>query len=67
MSARKSRKPGVPVYDEPRPKLRLLPTVPERVRPEPDPELKATLDDMNRRYRVQRTRVETGDDAPDAA
>ncbi len=67
MSARKPRKPGLPVYDELPPKLRLLPTVPERVRPEPDPELKAILDDMNRRYRVQRTRVETGDDTPDAA
>jgi hypothetical protein len=67
MSARKPRKPGLPVYDEPRPKLRLLPTVPERVRPEPDPELKAILDDMQRRYKVQRTRITLDDHEPEAA
>jgi hypothetical protein len=35
--------------------------------PVPDPELKATLDEMNRRYRVQRERAAAGDDTPDAA
>ncbi len=32
-----------------------------------DPELIATLDDMNRRDRVARERIEAEDDAPDAA
>jgi hypothetical protein len=39
----------------------------DRPRPAPDPELKATLDDMNRRYRVQRERIESEDNTPDAA
>jgi len=48
--------------------LRAVPQSPEdRPRPAPDPELKATLDDMNRRYRVQRERSQAGDDTPDAA
>ena len=32
-----------------------------------DPELKALLDDLNRRYRVLRERLAVEDDAPDAA
>jgi len=68
MSARKPRLPGVPVYDEPRPKLRLLlPAEPERARPEPDPELKAALDDMQRRYKVRRTRITLDGHDPEAA
>ncbi len=35
-----------------------------RSRPAPDPELKAVLDDLNRRYRVMRERLEGEDDAP---
>ena len=37
--------------------LRLVKT-PETKRPEPSPELKAMLDDMRRRYRVNRERPE---------
>ncbi len=35
--------------------------------PSLDPELKATLHDMKRRYRVTRERLKAGDEAPDAA
>ena len=35
--------------------------------PAPDPELKAVLDDMKRRYRVQRERLDQGPDDKDAA
>jgi len=38
-----------------------------RPRPEPDPELKAALDDMQRRYKVQRTRITLDDQGPEAA
>lgn len=47
--------------------LRVVPQTDQRAKPTPDPELKATLDDINRRYRVQRERIEAGDDTPDAA
>jgi hypothetical protein len=74
MSADKSprtRKAGEPAYPKQKPALRLLKpksdcSTTSRIT-ELSEEVKATLDDMNRRYRVQRTRVETGDDAPDAA
>ena len=38
-----------------------------RRRPAPDPELKAVLDDLKRRYCVMRERLEGETDAPDAA
>jgi hypothetical protein len=47
--------------------LRVVPQTDQRRQPAPDLELKATLDDMNRRYRVQKERTEPGDDTPDAA
>lgn len=47
-------------------RLRLIKT-PETKRPEPDPELKATLDDMSRRYRLQRRRMERDSGGNDAA
>jgi hypothetical protein len=47
--------------------LRVVPQTAQRRQPAPDPELKATLDDMNRRYRAQRERIGTGNDRPDAA
>ena len=65
MSVNKQRKASQPVYRKP--KLRLLPSPVERPRPEPDPELKEVFDDMCRRYRVQRERVEREPDGKDAA
>jgi hypothetical protein len=47
-------------------RLRLIKT-PETKRPEPSPELKATLDDMRRRHRIQRERIEREPDGKDAA
>jgi len=74
MSTNKSprtRKAGEPAYPKQKPALRLLKPKSEcsttsRIT-ELSEEVKATLDDMNRRYRVQRTRIEVEDDAPDAA
>ncbi|MBC7930259.1 MAG: hypothetical protein H7Z38_06775 [Rubrivivax sp.] len=62
-----AHKPGVPVYEEPRPRLRLLPAESGRTRPEPDPELRAVLDDLRRRYQVQRAQLERDGDEPEAA
>ena len=64
---RRTRKAGAPVYAEPRAPLRLVPAEPARPRPEPDPELKAVLDDMRRRYSVQRARLDDGGEEPEAA
>jgi hypothetical protein len=47
--------------------LRVVPQTDQGHQPTLDPELKATLDEMNRRYRVQRERNEAEDDTPDAA
>jgi hypothetical protein len=47
-------------------RLRLLKT-PEMKRPETSPELKAMLDDMQRRYRVNRERTEHDPGGKDAA
>jgi hypothetical protein len=65
LSANKQRKAGQPVYRKPT--LRLVPSPDERKPPAPDPELKEVLDDMRRRYRVQRERIEQGPDGKDAA
>jgi len=46
--------------------LRLIKT-PEAKRPEPSPELKATLDDMRRRYRAGRERLRREPEGKDAA
>jgi hypothetical protein len=46
--------------------LRLIKT-PEPKRSEPSPELKAMLDDMQRRYRVSRERAERDPGGKDAA
>jgi hypothetical protein len=67
MSTNKSRKASIPVSTEPQPSLRALPQPATRPRPAPDPELRALLDDMQRRYRVQRERLNLGDDEPEAA
>jgi hypothetical protein len=47
-------------------RLRLV-KVPETKRPETSPELKAMLDDMRRRYRVNRERTERDPGGRDAA
>jgi hypothetical protein len=65
LSTNKQRKAGQPVYRKPQ--LRLVPSPEERQRPEPDPELKEVLDDMRRRYRVQRGRLNAGGDKPEVA
>ena len=66
MSANKPRKAGQPVYRKP--DLRLVPSPDEERKPQaPDPELKEVLDDMRRRYRVQRERIGREPDGKDAA
>ena len=47
--------------------LRVITNAEEHKPIEVDPELKAMLDDMNRRYSVQRVRLNNVDDTPDAA
>jgi hypothetical protein len=67
MSSDRHRKAGAPAFPRREPTLRLVRNPDERPRPEPDLELKATLDDMNRRYRVQRGRMERDSGGNDAA
>jgi hypothetical protein len=67
VSANKQRKPGEPVYRKPESGLRLVKSPDTRPRPAPDPELQAVLDDMKRRYRVQRERAARDDGGKDAA
>jgi hypothetical protein len=60
------RKAGQPAYRKPQ--LRLVPSPDNERKPsELDPALKEVLDDMRRRYRVQRERTERGPDDRDAA
>ena len=47
--------------------LRLIKNPEERLRPTVDPELKAMLDDLKRRYRVLHQRLEDDGDTPGAA
>jgi hypothetical protein len=66
LSANKQRKAGQPVY--PKPTLRLVPSLEgERKSQVPDPALKEVLDDIRRRYRVQRGRIERSPEGKDAA
>lgn len=67
MSVSKPRKAGEPAFPQPKPGLRLIKPVDERKPPQPDAELKELLDDMNRRYRRQRERIERDPDGKDAA
>ena len=67
MSANKQRKPGEPVYRKTESGLRLVKSPDARSAPAPDTELRAALDDMKRRYRVQRERLDRGPDDKDAA
>jgi hypothetical protein len=64
VSAERKDEPGI---DRPTAsRLRLVKT-PETKRPETSPELKAMLDDMRRRYRVNRERAERDPGGKDAA
>jgi hypothetical protein len=47
--------------------LRVISSAEARNRPNTDPEMKAVLDEMNRRNRVRHARPEGEDDTPDAA
>lgn len=65
------RKAGEPAYPKSKPALQLLKPSSEcsttRLIPELSEEVRATLDNIRRRYRVRRERAATGDDTPDAA
>ena len=63
MSANKQRKPGEPVYRKPESGLRLV----KSPHSQPDPELKAMLDEMKRRHPGQRVRPDRGLDDKNAA
>lgn len=73
MSAKapRRRKAGEPAYPSQKPALQLLKPSSEcsttRLISELSHEVKATIDDMRRRSRVARERIEAGDDTPDAA
>ena len=47
--------------------LRVISNAGERARPDADPEMKAVLDDMRRRYRVMHERLDSDGDTPEAA
>ncbi len=67
MSTRKPHQAGTPVYAEPQPRLRLVARTDQRPQAKPDPELRALLDEMQRRDRVQRERQTDAPDEPEAA
>lgn len=67
MSANNLRKAGAPAFPRRAPTLRLLKNPDERLRPEPDPELKAAVEDLNRHARAQRERSRREPDCKDAA
>jgi hypothetical protein len=67
VSADKLRKAGAPVFRRQGPKLRLVSSSDERPRPTIDPELKAIIEDMNRRLRARCERIERDPGGKDAA
>lgn len=67
MSADKLRRAGEPAFPEKKTGLRLVKSPAERPRPKPDPELKAIVEDLNRRARAQRERIEREPGGNDAA
>jgi hypothetical protein len=67
VSEQKPRRAGEPAFPSKKPGLRLVKSPDERPVFEPDPALKAMLDDMRRRYRVQRGRAERDPEGDDAA
>jgi len=66
VSAERKDEPDAPERPEAGRQLRLIKT-PEAKCPEPSPELKATLEDMRRRYRVSRERMGRDPGGKDAA
>jgi len=58
MSINKPRRVGAPAFPERRPGLRLVKNPDGRPSPEPDPELKAIIDDLRRRDGSRRERIE---------
>ena len=67
MSADRPRKAGAPAFTRRGPTLRLVKSPDERPRLEPDPELKAIIEGLNRRAREQREQREREPDGEDAA
>lgn len=67
MSAKNPRRVGVPAFPEKKTGLRLLKNPDERPRPEPDPELKAIVEDLNRHARAQRELIGSESGSNDAA
>jgi hypothetical protein len=67
VSAEKPRKVSASAFPKRRPELRLVKNSDRHPRPGPDPEMRATLSDMKRCYRVQHERIERDADGKDAA
>jgi hypothetical protein len=67
VSEQKPRRAGEPAAPSKKPGLRLVKSPDERPVSGPGPDLKAMLDDMKRRYRVQRERAERDPEGDDAA
>lgn len=67
MSTDKLRKAGAPAFPKHKSNLRLVNSSVERPRPAPDPGLKAIIEDMNRRHRASRERIERDPGGKDAA
>ena len=65
MSANKPRRACAPAFPKQEPKLRLVKNPDER--PLHEPELKAIIDDISRRYRAQRERGGPEPEGRDAA
>lgn len=63
MSANKPRRADAPAFPKQGPKLRLVKNTDERPRPEPDSDLKAIIEDVNRRHRERAEREPGGKDA----
>jgi hypothetical protein len=64
VSANNTRKAGSPTFPKNGPRLRLVKSPDERPLPEPAPELKALIEDMNRRHHE---RIERDPGSKDAA
>ena len=62
-----NRKASQPVTAKPKPNLRAVPQPEPRQPAKPDADLQAMLDDMQRRYRVQRARLDRDDPESEAA
>ena len=67
MSADRPRRAGAPAFPRREPTLRLVKNPDERPRLEPDPELKAIVEDLNRRAGAHRERSGSDPGGKDAA